>query len=246
MANTKQKQRERAERAAAALREKQRKERRRQVLTGLVVVVAMVAIVAGGFLVNSMRDDTEETAGSIPGIGSAYGVTVGADSAPHKVVVYEDFLCPICGEFEKAGHEQLATLAEQGKVQIEYRPFVVLDRAGPYSQRSTAIWSLVLEHDGQDVAKAFHDLLFANQPSETGPFPGNQVLIELAGQAGADVDALTSAVDSGDGDDWAEDATKTALGDGVESTPTVFLDGKLFTDYRTPDDLAANLIKAVQ
>jgi protein-disulfide isomerase len=31
----------------------------------------------------------------------------------------------------------------------------------------------------------------------------------------------------------------------VNSTPTVFLDGELFTDYTTPDDLAANLVEAV-
>ncbi len=244
--SNKEKQRLRAERAAAALKEKQRRERRRQIFTAVGVVLAIALIVGAGFVINSMRDDTSETASKIAPPGSKYGLTIGTSSAPHQVVVYEDFLCPICGEFEKAGHEQLEELADQGKVQIEYRPFVLLDRLGPYSSRSTMVWSLVLQQDGADVALKYHDLLFANQPSEEGPFPSNEDLIALAGQAGADVDKLTAAVDAGDGDDWPDDATKLAFSLGVRSTPTVVLDGKPFTDYRTPDDLAANLIKAVQ
>ena len=242
----KEKQRLRAERAAAALREKQRQERRRQILSIVGVVVAIVLVVGGGFLINSMRDDTKETAGNIPPPGSQFGLTLGSESAPHQVVVYEDFLCPICGEFEKTGHEQLEQLAEDGKVQIEYRPFVLLDRLGPYSSRSAMVWSLVLQQDGPDVALKFHDLLFANQPSEEGPFPSQADLVTLAGQAGADTTRLQSAIDAGDGIDWPVDATKSAEGLGVNSTPTVTLDGEPFSNGRTAADLATNLIKAVQ
>jgi protein-disulfide isomerase len=244
--SNKEKQRLRAERVAAAMKEKQRRERRRQVLTVVAVLVAIAALVGGGFVVNSLRDDSSQKAAAIPAAGSDLGLTIGAASAPHKIVIYEDFLCPICGEFEKAGNDQMVELADQGKAQIEYRPFVLLARFGPYSERATGVWGLVLEHDGPEVAKAYHDLLFANQPSETGPFPSTDDLIDLAGQAGADVPALESAVSAGDGDAWAKAATDAALGLGVRSTPTVLLDGQLFTDYRTPDDLAASLAKAVQ
>jgi protein-disulfide isomerase len=244
--SSKEKQRLRAERAAAALREKQRRERRRQVLTVLAVLVAIVALVGGGFALNSLRDDSEETAASIPTEASEFGLTVGDPSAPHKIVVYEDFLCPICGQFEQAANERLVGLAEQGRVQIEYRPFVLLDRFGPYSEQATGIFGLVLQQDGPEVAKAYHDLLFAEQPSEAGPFPSAEELIALAGRAGADVDELSASFESGDGDAWAEAATSAALEAGVEGTPTVLLDGRLFTDYRTPQDLAANLAEAVQ
>jgi protein-disulfide isomerase len=241
----KEKQQLRAERAAAVLREKQRRERRRQLLTVVGVVVAVVLVIGGGFFINSQRDTSKDVAASVPDSGSGFGLTIGDASAPHQVIVYEDFLCPICGEFEKAGSEQLTALADAGKVQIEYRPFVLLSRLGPYSSRSTMIWGLVLKQDGPEVAKKYHDLLFANQPSEEGPFPGKDELITLAGQAGADVAQLQAGIDSGAGIDFPVDATKQAQDLGVDSTPTVYLDGTLFTDYRTPDDLAANLVKAV-
>jgi protein-disulfide isomerase len=242
----KEKQRLRAERAAAALKEKERRERRRQILTAIGVVVAIVLVVGAGFLINSMRDDTKETAAKIPPPGSQYGLTIGSADAPHQVVVYEDFLCPFCGEFEAAGHEELAQLADEGKVQIEYRPFVLLSAAGSYSSRSTMLWALVLQQDGPDVAKKFHDLLFANQPSEEGPFPSREDLIALAGQAGADTATLATAAEDGTGIDWPVAATKSAETLGVNSTPTITLDGEPFTSGAGPADLAANLIKAVQ
>jgi protein-disulfide isomerase len=244
--STTEKQRLRAERAAAALKEKQRQERRRQLLTVAGVLAVIALLVGGGFVINSMRDTSKDVAAASTTLGSQYGLTIGASSAPHKVVVYEDFLCPICGEFEKTGHEQLEQLADQGKVQIEYRPFVLLSRLGPYSARSTMIWGLVLQQDGDDVALKFHDLLYANQPSEEGPFPSKDDLVTLAGQAGADVDKLNAALDADDGIDWTVAATKEVEKLGVNSTPTVVLDGKPFTDGRTPADLATNLVKAVQ
>src|SRR4051794_28886473 len=133
--SNKEKQRLRAERAAAALKERQRRERRRQLLTVIGVVAAIALIVAGGFVINPMRDDSTETSAKIPPPGSSYGLTIGPATAPHQVVVYEDFLCPFCGQFEAAGHEQLAQLAADGKVQIEYRPIVFLSQLGEYSAR---------------------------------------------------------------------------------------------------------------
>ena len=52
---------------------------------------------------------------------SAYAVPVGPTSAPVKVVVYEDFLCPFCGEFESRQPRACsARHVEQGKVQVQY------------------------------------------------------------------------------------------------------------------------------
>jgi protein-disulfide isomerase len=244
--SNKEKQRLRTERAAAALKEKQRLERRRQVLTGIGVAVVIALIVAAGFIVNSMRDDSTAAAGKIPPPGSQYGLTIGPASAPHQVVVYEDFLCPFCGQFEKEGHEQLAQLAADGKVQIEYRPIVFLAQDGEYSARSTLIWTLVKQQDGDDVAKKLHDLLYANQPSETGPFPSRDDLYQLATQAGADADKLKTAVEADEGVNDVADATNSATDLKIRATPTVILDGKPFTTGASAADLADNLVKALQ
>ena len=240
-----EKQRLRAERAAAALKEKQRRERRRQLLTLVGVVVAIAVIITGGYLVNSMRD-TPVKAEDVPAAGSGSGLTIGSSSAPHKVVVYEDFLCPYCGELEKATHTRLEQLAADGKVQVEYRPIVFLGRLGPYSARAALIWWLVDQKYGAAAGQKFHDLLFANQPSETGPFPSREDLYKLAAQAGADPDKIAKALADNEGVQEIADATRAAQKAGVNSTPTILLDGKQFTNGRTIDDLATNLLNALQ
>ena len=242
----KQKQQARAERAAAALREKERRERRRQILSVVGVLAAIAVLVGGGFVINSMRDDTPANASAVPPPGSDLGLTIGSDTAKHTLVIYEDFLCPFCAEFEKQTRDQLAQLADQGQVQVEYRPIVFLTRVGPYSQQATETFMVVQELYGDEVAKSFHDLLFENQPSEEGPFPSDQDLYALAAQAGADPGELEAAVDDGQGADRAEAATTSATDLKINSTPTLVLDGEAFTTGRTIDDLAANLLQALQ
>lgn len=235
----------RAARAAAVLAEQERKARRRQILSVAGVLAALVLLIGGGFVINSMRDTSDEVAKSAPAAGSDNGLTIGEASAPHEIVIYEDFLCPFCGELEKQTHEELATLAADGKVRVEYRPFVLLSNFGPYSQAATAAFGTVLEQSGPEIAKEFHDLLFADQPSEEGPFPDEKDLADLAEQAGADADTVAAVADGG-GSEWADAATKAASDIGVNSTPTILLDGKAFSDGRTVDDLASNLLEAVQ
>ncbi|HCB02771.1 MAG TPA: thioredoxin domain-containing protein [Nocardioides sp.] len=244
--SNKEKQRLRAERAAAALKEKERRERRRQILTVAGVMAAVVLIIAAGFVINSMRDNTAENAAAAPTTGSEFGLTIGPDSAPHKVVIYEDFLCPYCGELEKQTHEELATLADEGKVQVEYRPIVILNDIGPYSARAAVMFTLVQQKYGDEAAKQFHDLLFANQPSESGPFPSREDLYALAAQAGADPDELKTAFEAGDGAEAVAAATNEFKDLGFKGTPTIIVDGKAFNDGRNVDELAQNLLNAVQ
>src|SRR3954467_1380723 len=155
---------DRAERAAAALRERQQEERRRRNLMVGGVLLALLVVVVGGYLLSRALDTTNDV--SAPAAGSRYGVTIGPSDAPHDVVIYEDFLCPFCGELESATRDDLAQLAADGKVRGEYRPFNLLSNLGDYSERSAAAFSVVLDTKGPVVAKKFHDLLYENQPSE--------------------------------------------------------------------------------
>ena len=233
----------RAERAAAALQEQKRRERRRATLMVGGVVLAMLVIVAGGFLVNRARDTSSNVSAAPAGSGS-YGVAIGDKGAPNTVVVYEDFLCPYCGELEKATHSELATLADQGKVYVEYRPFNLLQT--DYSVAAASAFKVVLDDSGPQVAKKFHDLLYADQPSEGGPYPDSSWLVDKAVQAGATESDVRAGIEQESRQAWVDAAT-TAAGDaGVRGTPTILLDGKVFQDGTTVDDLANNLVAAVQ
>lgn len=234
---------ERAERAAAALREQQRHERRRRNLMVGGVVAVILVVVVGGYLLSRSLDTTTEV--DAPSAGSTYGLTIGAADAPHDVVIYEDFLCPYCGQLESATRDKLASLAADGKVRVEYRPFNLLSSAGDYSARSAGAFSIVLDKSGAGVAKKFHDLLYENQPDESGPFPDNGALVDLAVQAGAQRSAVQGPIEGQDGKSWVTKATQSALDAGVRGTPTVLLDGTVFEGGTTMADTAQALLDEV-
>jgi protein-disulfide isomerase len=236
---------DRAARAAAALAAQQRHERRRRNLMVGGVVVGIVVIVLAGWLLSRSLDTTKDVDAPAAGSSSDFGVTIGPDDAPNKIVIYEDFLCPFCGELERQTRDDFARLADEGKIQVEYRPFNLLSTLGDYSARSAGAFSIVLEKSGPEVAKQFHDLLYENQPSEKGPFPESSELADLAVEAGADEDAVRPAIEDDRGAAWVDKATDAALDAGVRSTPTVLLNGEVFQEGRTVDDLASALIDKV-
>jgi protein-disulfide isomerase len=240
---SKKSQQLRAERAAAALREQEARERRRRTLMIVGTLVAVLAVVIAGFLISRARDTTAEVKAEPAGTVE-HGLAIGPADAPHEVVIYEDFLCPICGDLESRTHEQLAQLADEGKVRVDYRPFELLGRLGDYSKRSAAAFSVVLEKSGPQVAKRFHDLLYANQPDEAGPFPDDSELVALAVEAGADESEVADDIENGAGSAWVDEATKEALATGLQGTPTVLVDGKVFNAGRTMQQFAEQLLAA--
>jgi protein-disulfide isomerase len=240
----------REERAAAAARvaqEARRRERRSTFIKVGAVVVAIAAIIAVSVVVGLSRggDSGNVDSSSVNSSqASRYSLTVGDQNAPHTIVIYEDFLCPFCDQLELASRDQLAPLAADGKVYLDYRPFHLL--APDYSKQALNAFAVVLKASGPQVAKKFHDLLYEHQPSEQGPFPSMDKLVDLAVQAGADESKVRADIeDTTSQQAWVDGATKAAQQAGVQATPTVLLDGQPFQQGNTLQELAANLVKAV-
>ena len=117
----------------------------------------------------NLGSDKPDTAPA--GASGDYGMVVGDADAPKSIVIYEDFLCPFCGQLEQTVGDQLDAAVEAGEVNVEYRPLPFLERISDYSPEAANAFAVVLDESGPEVAKAFHDLLFDNQPSESGPVP---------------------------------------------------------------------------
>ena len=247
MASDNSKATARAQKAAAERAAQAKREARRRFLTIGGVVLAMVIIIGGSVAFSlAKKNENDKKLEDAASGRSDYGVTIGPDDAPNKVVIYEDFLCPYCGELEKRTRDDLARLAADDKVQVEYRPFDLLSQLGDYPIRAASAFSVVLEKSGPEVAKKFHDLLYEHQPSEKDPGAvTNDDLVDLAVEAGATESDVADAIRGVSNEDWVTEATAEAQRAGVSSTPTILLNGKVFDDGRTVDDLAENLIAAL-
>ena len=233
----------RAERAAELLAATERKRRADNLRRG-VIVGGLLAVVVAAAVLLSLRSSDQDVVASQVG-SSDYGLVVGEVGAPYEIVIYEDFLCPICGVFEQTAGEQLSAVAAAGNVVIDYRPISILGRFGPYSDDAYNAFLVVQEAGGDEVAMNFHDLLFDDQPAEDGPFPEVDWFVEKAVEAGADEASVRTGIESGARMDDVEAATQEAEDDGVAGTPTILLDGVVFNDGGSWEEIARNLIEEI-
>lgn len=228
----------RAERTAALRKEQERQERRRQMGIVIGIMAALAVVVGIGAFVMLKGDKTSNSTVS----ASDYSLSIGDENAPTKVVIYEDFLCPFCAQFEEASSEELAAAAADGKVYVEYRPLNFLGRISDYPLRATNAFRAVWDTTGPEAAKKFHDQIFAEQPSEEGPFPDDDWLVEQAVAAGANEDEVRDAIENLDYEDWVQAATDDAS--GIRSTPSVYLNGKLVA-AGSIEEMAAQVFDAI-
>jgi len=218
--------RTRTERARAQAEERRKAKQRKDRLTRVGLGVGVLALVVGGyFLVTTLGSDKPDTPPA--GASGSYGLRIGEADAPKEIVVYEDFLCPFCGQLELTVRDQLDAAVEAGEVSVEYRPLGFLERISDYSPESANAFAVVLDESGPEVAKAFHDLLFDNQPSEEGPFPDSDDLVDLAVEAGATEADVRPGIEDMAFEGWVDAANDAASQEGVNSTPSVFVDGEL-------------------
>ena len=110
-----------------------------------------------------------------------------ATGEPIQTVVYFDFMCPFCGNFEKQYGAQLKSLASEKKITVEYRALGFLDRFSSgtnYSSRAGAAAACVADKS-PDKYQAFLDILFVNQPAENSKGLDNATLKKYATEVGA-------------------------------------------------------------
>ena len=218
----------RAAKAAALVAEQRRKEKRHNLLTAGAVVLVMVLLVGGGFLYSSLRDTTGEKAEVPSNLTGAYTVTLGEDSAPTKITLYEDLQCPVCASLEASGGALIHQGIADGKLQVSYHMISFLDGASStrYSTRALNALMTVLDTAGPEAYSKYHSLLYAEQPREGSAGLTDDRLIELAVQAGADESVIKGPIHDLTYEQWIKNSTDDFSKKGLSSTPTGVIDGK--------------------
>ncbi|MBO9523247.1 MAG: thioredoxin domain-containing protein [Nocardioidaceae bacterium] len=233
----------RTERAAAVRAAQERKERNRRIGLIAAIVVLLGAIVAGGAWYSAGGSDKPGTTADPAVAATPTAIVVGEASAPVKLTVYEDFLCPFCRQLESETRDFLRESAASGKVQVTYQPINLLQQY-EYSARALNVWAAVLENGTPKQALALHDLLYEHQPYETDSESVSDAdlaaLVEKAGATGSTVTAATKTRDEA----FFAAAAKVMSDAKVQGTPTVVLDGKEVSGASV-SDLVSQIERAV-
>ena len=220
--------------AAEKVRARRAARRRRQWTVG-GTVVAVIAVSAGvAIAVNAANHKTPYAApvgavvDPITKDSKDLGILVGSANAPVKMTVFEDFRCPACQAVEGLLESTYKQYISDGKLQVTYHPVRLIDNksAGTVGSLLAGNAAACAQDAGQFMA--LHDVLYANQPDETTDGYGSNVkLLSLASEIPAlkSDAAFVNCVNSGTHKGWVQDNADVFNKIGLDSTPTIFLDG---------------------
>lgn len=194
-------------------------------------LIAVLIFIAGGVFiaVNASKsatvdlDGTRTAPANISDTGAVVTSNNPIENAP-TVGVYFDLLCPACKSFEDENGEILAGMAKEGQIVLEQHPVAILDHlsSSNYASRSANAFACVI-NSAPDKASSFMAKLFEIQPQEGGAGLNNATLAKTASDLGAT--GLESCISDGSYRGWVEDTTNKAVERGLDSTPTIFING---------------------
>ncbi|WP_051942719.1 thioredoxin domain-containing protein [Streptacidiphilus rugosus] len=225
------------ERLAQERARQQQAQARRRRIGIAAVAVTVVAVAAGAAVAIGTAGGSGGSTGSAAGPLVAPAHTSGTDStvivygnpnAKHTLDVYEDFRCPICDKLEKADGATIQQLADNGTYKINYHLATFLDDnlGGTGSMDALQVAGAAI-NESPAKFKAFHDVLYANQPEESTDGFGNlNTLLDLAKKVpGLVTPQFTKDVQNRVYAPWAQKVSAAFNASGVQGTPTLKLDG---------------------
>jgi protein-disulfide isomerase len=222
-------------------------DRRRNLLIQIGLTAVVVLLGVGLVLYIVMGADKKPASGEAKAItvSSSKLITKEGTTEPKAVVsLYEDFLCPHCGEFEQKFGPTIGQLIDSGAIAADYYMVAILDQPSNdnYSSRAGAAAYCVAD-ENKDAFRRFHAALYAQQPGETmASFPDNESLIKTARLAGAG-GSVPDCINKGK---YVPMVQGLAQATQIQSTPTIKINGQDFavTETTTPDDLV-NQVKSI-
>jgi protein-disulfide isomerase len=209
---------------------------------GLTAVVVVFAVALVFYIVSSGHEKPASGEAKSVRVTSGQLITKEGSTEPKAVLgLYEDFLCPHCGEFEKNFGPTVKNLIDSGAVAADYYMVGILDRPqnDDYPSRAGSAAYCVADQ-GIDQFRRFHAALYAQQPNEQATsYPDNKQLAETARQAGAGGDVAQCI----DNNRYQQMVQGLAQATGITATPTIKLNGQDISP-KTPEDLVTQ-VKAI-
>lgn len=191
----------------------------------------MKKLIAAGALALALTSGASLAEEAAPEGSAIVEMTLGSEDAKVKMTEYASFTCPHCAQFHEDVFKKLRSdYIDTGKVQFTYRD-VYFDSAG--------VWAaMVARCGGQEKFFGISDMLFTTQRewSKGEPAEVADNLRRIGKVAGIDSDKLEACLSDRDKAKalvaWYQ---ANAEADGVDSTPTLFINGEKHTNMSYED-----------
>ncbi len=221
-----------------------------------VAVVAIIAVVVGVIVGTSGARDRATAGGStLPVNAAAMGAPIIANAQATLVAnaptldIYQDYQCPNCKQFEATYGPTIDALAEAGKVAYRVHLLSFLDDNLRNDSSNRAANAATCADDAGAFV-AFNEAIYAGQPAEGTGYTAADLagFARTAGITGAALDTWQACTDGRDHNQYVESVQTQGTKDGVNSTPTVQINGKALdlNAIGGPEGLTAMITAATQ
>lgn len=170
------------------------------------------------------------------------GYVIGSADAPVEIVEYADFQCPACANFDQVQWPDVkARLIDTGKLRLRYRDYP-LDEIHPQARIAAHAAACA---DDQGRFWQMKNGIYSRQNDwafKSGSKPYD-VLGEIAGAVGADVNAWQACMKAGTHAARIEASHAEALRVGAPSTPTFLIGGRLYPGMNS--DMMVQLVDSL-
>lgn len=208
---------------------------------GVLVIATLVAVILIAVVAFAVRPGGSASTKSFDLSGQPL---LGQDSAKVTMVVFEDFKCPNCKNFEDNTMPTLQSkYIDTGKVKLYKLNFPFI---GPDSTTAAEAAECAYLQTGSKGYNQLATLLFRDQKDEQTVWATPTELEKLGGYVdGLDAAKFKTCVESNATKAQVDADTAQANKAGVNATPSVFVNGVLSKDY-SPATVSAIIDKALQ
>jgi protein-disulfide isomerase len=152
------------------------------------------------------------------------GLNAGDPNAPVKVVEFADFQCPYCQIYWKQLEPTIiSTYVATNKIYYTYSPMAFL------GQESIDAAEAAYCANDQNKFWEYRDYIFSNQTGENSGDFTQAKLIAFAKKLNLDTNTFSSCLTSGKYAKQVEDDNTFASQQGVNSTPSFVINGKVYS-----------------
>ena len=190
----------------------------------VIGTVAFVLIFVGGGIALSKQTESKISQ-AIPASvdeDNGFGITFnkGLTGVP-TIDIYEDLQCIYCKQFESANLQYIESLIAEKKAVVSYR---LLSFVGPQSVDAANAAACAAD---ENQFLSFHGTMYANQPAgeDSGEWTKERIL-NIGAAAGISSPSFVECVNNDKYIGWVEKVSIAANEAGVQSTPTILINGK--------------------
>jgi protein-disulfide isomerase len=184
-------------------------------VAALMVVLSQLGGAGGGS--SASREDVGKLYSGIP----QNDTTLGKDNAPVTIYLYEDFQCPVCGQFSRETFPEVVDRnVRGGKVKVVSEPLTFI------GSDSVPAAGAALAAGEQDRYWPYAQLLFENQGKENSGYVTDEFLKSQAEDTpGLDVGEWSADLKGSSVTKQLQAAQARAQSAGVNATPTLIFSG---------------------